>query len=356
MLMPALRSFSLPLVLSVVALVATPRAARAQEEPPPEATPDADWQDSFQRGLDLLRDRKCDESIAAFENCRKLNAKRALDIVDYNIACAYSQKKAPERACEFLKRSFDEGFLDLEHVARDTDLDPIRDDPGFQKLVASTRQKVLDDRPKAQRLVPKTAASGKRPLLVYLPSALAQTRLDSLAEPLGAIAEALGCVILVEQGHGQRADGLRFFDSAAETCVAADVASALADPSLDLDPKSIVVAGDLEGGTLALSFGLEHHWKGVVAAGQSYSFPSSELARAARVYLVLPFGKDLEAVTSARDFVLDAGGTVAVERRGPATPDQYDPATAFLPALERAARWVLGESVKLPGAGESASF
>src|SRR5207302_714370 len=157
-----------------------------------------------------------------------------------------AQKKDAAKTCELLKRSFDGGFLDMAHVGRDVDLDPIRDDVAFKKLVADTRKKILDGRAKPRRLVPRAAATGKRALLVYL--ARNGSAANELEDKIAAVVESVACVALVETGHGGSA-----WDSTAETCVAADVEEALGDAALALDPERVVIAGDLDGARLAVA-------------------------------------------------------------------------------------------------------
>lgn len=55
----------------------------------------------------------------------------------YNAACAHALlgRKAP--ALEFLRRAIDTGFRDLDQVAKDTDLDSLRDDAEFKRLIES---------------------------------------------------------------------------------------------------------------------------------------------------------------------------------------------------------------------------
>lgn len=54
-----------------------------------------------------------------------------------------------ERAVELLRQAIDKGFNDFDHMRKDTDLDPIRQDPAFQELL------------KAENTSPKPASGGK---------------------------------------------------------------------------------------------------------------------------------------------------------------------------------------------------
>ncbi len=59
----------------------------------------------------------------------------------YNIACYYSLRGNPTAAIKWLKRSFDNGFTDLDHLRGDPDLDNIREDPGYIELVETAPSK-----------------------------------------------------------------------------------------------------------------------------------------------------------------------------------------------------------------------
>lgn len=339
-------------VCTPFAAVLAPRAALAQEELPPPADPDADWQEAFQRGIDLLHDHKMDDAIKAFERARQVKADREPALIDYNVACAYAQKKDVAKTVERLKKAFDGGFLDLEHVGRDTDLDPVRGEEKFTALFNATKKKVLDKRAKAVRIVPKAESKGPRPLVVFL-TATGDGQ-DDAAEKLGAAADDLGAVLLIP--GGRKGDGGRqAWDSSAETCVVADVTEALADATLDVDPARVVLVGQLGSASVALRAGLYHGWKHVVGAAGVYSLPEAATAKDARVYLLAPRGLAERAQTEAtavRDLVLSGGGQVTVERI--AGKDAFGP--DMVATFERGVRWVLGEKVKVPGEGEGRRF
>src|SRR5579871_4841170 len=128
-------SFSWLLIaaLALTGAIFCPSPARAQDELIPPDDPQADWSFLFQRGLDLMTEGKAkgpagapllEASIAMFTSCTVLFPDRP--VAYYNVACGYSLLKKNKKAVSWLKKSFDKGFLDLAHVGRDTDLDPIR--------------------------------------------------------------------------------------------------------------------------------------------------------------------------------------------------------------------------------------
>ena len=53
----------------------------------------------------------------------------------YNAACYYSRLKKKKQALEYLKKSIDFGFKDIEHIKADSDLDNIRHEKKFKEII-----------------------------------------------------------------------------------------------------------------------------------------------------------------------------------------------------------------------------
>jgi hypothetical protein len=53
----------------------------------------------------------------------------------YNAACAYCHLQETDRAATYLRRAVEAGLEDLDQIARDPDLDPLRDHPVYRELV-----------------------------------------------------------------------------------------------------------------------------------------------------------------------------------------------------------------------------
>lgn len=323
--------------------------ARAQEEPPPPEDKNADYAALFQQGLDLLKNKRYDDSIKRFEACIKLFPDR--NVSYYNIACAHSMKKDAKKAVEWLKKSFDRGFLDLAHVSRDTDMDPIREDEGYKDLIAATRKKILAERPATVKIVPKDAAA-KAPLVVFLHAD--STNVEELAKKIGPIADKLGAYLIIPSGRVVDAKGAHW-DSTAETCITADVKAALKE--FDADPEKVVFVGELDGASHAFSIAAHHGWKRVVAASGIYEKVEGDAGKDLRVYLFAAkaFDSALAAAVSARDDLLKNGGKVKIERHETQTAFPEDVAGA----IERAVKWTLDDkasSSSSPDAGELKKF
>ncbi len=53
----------------------------------------------------------------------------------YNLACRYALLKQPDLALATLRRAFDLGYRDVRFMREDRDLDSLRRDPRFKKLM-----------------------------------------------------------------------------------------------------------------------------------------------------------------------------------------------------------------------------
>jgi tetratricopeptide (TPR) repeat protein len=60
----------------------------------------------------------------------------------YNVACAYALAGNVEKAIEYLRKAFEDGFVRLFHLSRDVDFDAIRQDPAYQALIEEYTQKI----------------------------------------------------------------------------------------------------------------------------------------------------------------------------------------------------------------------
>ena len=90
---------------------------------------DEEW---FEVGLDLLRLRRLDESIDAFQRSIAANEKNATAM--YNIACAYSLKNDARNGMVWLDKAIEEGFSGDEKLENDPDIALLRKESGFDSL------------------------------------------------------------------------------------------------------------------------------------------------------------------------------------------------------------------------------
>jgi beta-lactamase regulating signal transducer with metallopeptidase domain len=95
-----------------------------------------DGDEWFEVGLDLLRLRKLDESIAAFQ--RAIAAGENVSSATYNIACAYSLKKDAANGLAWLDKAIELGFSSDQKLENDPDVAFLRTQPGFAALQEKT--------------------------------------------------------------------------------------------------------------------------------------------------------------------------------------------------------------------------
>lgn len=84
-------------------------------------------------GIDLLYARRLDEAIVEFR--RMLWCDPRDDIAAYNVACGYALQGRKEEALRYLRRSMNHGYADPRHMSADPDLDVLRGDPRFERLL-----------------------------------------------------------------------------------------------------------------------------------------------------------------------------------------------------------------------------
>jgi predicted esterase len=296
---------------------------------------DAEWRASFELGLTLLRARKLDDAVKAFEKCVELFPDRAVG--HYDAACAHALAGRKEKAVACLSRSFEHGFLDLAHVARDHDLDPLRDDPAFTKLVATTRETLLRD---ARWKIAAPENVEKPPLVVWLhddgeDAASAHDRLASLARELGAI-------VAFPEGR-LKVRGGRRWDSAAETVVVHVIEAIGAERKLEGKP---VIAGVGDGASVAWRIvrASPASFRGAVLASGNLAIDDDDgtpSSTGLRFWISAPGSEDDplgRVAIGARAKLVDDGAEVVLDR------------VAGAPPVDRRARalsWVLGGKLDL---------
>jgi Flp pilus assembly protein TadD len=99
---------------------------RAENEPP------RDGEEWFARGYRMHGSDRYPEAIEAFKHAIDLGYRQATAM--YNIACGYSLLNEKENALAWLQKSLDNGF-DTWRLAQDSDLDPLRSDARFKKIM-----------------------------------------------------------------------------------------------------------------------------------------------------------------------------------------------------------------------------
>jgi beta-lactamase regulating signal transducer with metallopeptidase domain/tetratricopeptide (TPR) repeat protein len=87
----------------------------------------------YERGNKYLSERQYERAIAAYEKAIETDDKPAK--AAYNAACAYALQNDREHAFQWLEKAVDLGYADADHYIEDSDLDPLRSDPRFQRII-----------------------------------------------------------------------------------------------------------------------------------------------------------------------------------------------------------------------------
>ncbi|MBI3725773.1 redoxin family protein [bacterium] len=95
---------------------------------------DEQFQALFQKGIDQLEKRQYDDAVASFK--KAIEIRKELPETYYNIACAYSLKGEKDKAIDWFADALAHGFNDEDHIAKDHDLDAIRDEARFKEVTA----------------------------------------------------------------------------------------------------------------------------------------------------------------------------------------------------------------------------
>lgn len=99
-----------------------------------ENEPPRDGEEWFARGYRMHGSDRYAEAIAAFQHAIDLGYRQATAM--YNIACGYSLLNDKENALAWLQKSLDNG-CDSDRLAQDSDLDPLRTDARFKRIMNS---------------------------------------------------------------------------------------------------------------------------------------------------------------------------------------------------------------------------
>jgi beta-lactamase regulating signal transducer with metallopeptidase domain/tetratricopeptide (TPR) repeat protein len=98
----------------------------------------------YERAYDLYRSDRHEEAAAAFHRAAEENYKRATAL--YNEACAYALLGDANRAIPALQEALRAGWDDIDHIADDSDFDPIRSDPRFAQVVSTNQRELVTRR------------------------------------------------------------------------------------------------------------------------------------------------------------------------------------------------------------------
>lgn len=332
----ARRAIPLVLVLAVT-------AAAQQAQP---VAPEDEFNRAFEEGLAALQAGRFDASIERFQRCIELFPARSASY--YNIACAYARAGNVDDAFDWLNRAAEHGFDDIVHMARDTDLDPIRADPRYGAVVERLGERTLQITTvhvAAPEPAGPAAPASPHPIVIVLhpPGETGET----LEARLPGIAGALGAVCIFPDGDRRTTSGGRAF-----TGVQAGVLPSLAETvatGLPVDASRAYLVGVGSAGPLALDVALTApgRFRGVIVLGGEFeALPPQEQASGAAaaglgVYIVHGAydARGSERARAVRDALAAAGVRVCLRQPAEGGSAPADLASAIAEGF----RWLTGE-------------
>lgn len=96
-----------------------------------------DGESWYERAHSYYMRGRFDKAGRAYDNAAKFGYNRATAY--YNAGCSWALAKQPDAAIKSLQASFDEGFEDLDMYGSDEDLNSLRQDPRFKKLMTQVQ-------------------------------------------------------------------------------------------------------------------------------------------------------------------------------------------------------------------------
>lgn len=100
----------------------------------------------YERAYDYYHAERLEEAAAAFRRASEEGYREATSL--YNEACSYALMGDANRAIPALQQALRAGWDDIDHIAEDSDFDPIRSDPRFAQVVSTNQQELVTRRVK----------------------------------------------------------------------------------------------------------------------------------------------------------------------------------------------------------------
>lgn len=103
-----------------------------------DAKDEADDRDQFEIGVDAFDQRDFREAIDHFKQAAQEGGYGGK--AEYNVACSYALLKEADDAFYWLEKAAKAGYYDANHYRRDSDLDNLRKDARFSKLISKLKK------------------------------------------------------------------------------------------------------------------------------------------------------------------------------------------------------------------------
>jgi predicted esterase len=201
------------------------------------------------------------------------------DTIKYNLACAYALSGDPDSALHWLGRAAASGFTRLALLDSDSDLDSVRDRPGY----SSVRTAVAENEGRRNREIVKRAS--KSPVLIVAPPDHDRRRPSPLVIAFHGYGDRaanyprfwsgpaadFGAILAVPQGLQPVGNGFGW-GSVDEADAVFQRALAEVGRQYEVDPDRVVLTGFSQGGFIALALGLRYpdRFSGVIPMAGPY--------------------------------------------------------------------------------------
>jgi acetyl esterase/lipase len=275
-------------------------------------------------------------------------------VVRYNLACAYARSGDPDSALHWLGRAAASGFTQLSLFDADSDLDSVRDRPGY----SSVRAAVAENESSHRKEIEKRAAAS--PLLIVAPPDHDRRqpapliiafhgygdRAGNYPRFWSGPASDYGAILAVPQGLQPVGNGFGWGN--------VDEADAIFQRVLKevgrqyaVDPARVVLTGFSQGGFIALALGLRypHRFVGVIPMAGPYipevDAPPPARAGDPRYYFIVGARDRMlgDVRRAAKDY--ESAGFDVKLRVVPSTGHNFPEDSPR--ELDAALKWVLGK-------------
>lgn len=330
--------------------------APAKAKPKTPAERAAEAQRLTQKLLQLAQQGKYAEALEVAEQARDLMPQQG--VLHYNVGCMLARLDRKAEAMKALRKAVELGFSDADQFEQDSDLDSLRKDPAFKKLMAEIKGEEEEEakptpkpetpRPSAPRearprggepkaewhiALPTSYQRGKSyPLIIALHGSGQNLRVAT--EDWEDAADDVGAILLVPQGRESKAkDKYAWGSSIAEVEAVVMQALESVQKEYKIDKDRIILVGFSQGGwaTYQLAIRQPSRFRAIVPMAGRFEGDMEKMAGKAnldglRAYIMVGSDDDeLDGNRRAAKALKRAGATVELveyEETGHAWPKQ----------------------------------
>jgi phospholipase/carboxylesterase len=193
----------------------------------------------------------------------------------YNLAALNALLGNKNEALKWLDKAIDKGFIDLEIINNDPDIDTLRTEPKFKELlsfVEEKKDKIFKDPPFTAIEGPQTDGKTKLPLIVLLHGEAENA--NAILDIWRGVAKENNLVVVSPQGQYIIGEGHYQWGKRLEAQEAALKAIDMAKQKYTIDQNKIYIMGFSQGASYALTIGLSNPeiFAGVIALSPRYLY------------------------------------------------------------------------------------